>query len=89
MLEREINYYNEHLPEWLDRFAGRVILIKGNEMIGTFDTDQDALAEGARLFGRESFLVRRVQETQPIVDIPALSLGILRANPSFTSYRRV
>jgi len=85
MLEQEINYYNQQLSQWLDHFTGRFVLIKGSELIGTFDTQADALAEGARRFGLQSFLVRRVEPTQPNVSIPALSLGILRANPTYTT----
>lgn len=83
MLEEERAYYGENLQEWLTRHANRFVLVKGSNLIGTYDTNEDALREGARLFGREPFLVRRVQESQPTVTIPALALGLLRANPTY------
>ncbi len=80
MLEQERQFYDEHLQEWLQKYHNRFVLVKGRELIGTFDTNEEALTEGARRFGLDSFLVRRVEEKQPLVDIPALALGILSAN---------
>jgi hypothetical protein len=80
MLEQERDYYDAHLPEWLQRMPGRFVLIKGAELMGTFDTLDDALAEGARRFGLQPYLIRRVEEQPPQVSIPALALGLLDAS---------
>ena len=82
MLDREITYYEEHLAEWLTQYPGKIVVVKDQELIGVFDTFDDALAEGARRFGLNSFLVRRVEETQKEEYIPALTLGLLRADSS-------
>ena len=80
MLEQERAYYDAHLQEWLQRFADRFVLVKGQELIGTYDTQEGALSDGARRFGLSSFLIRRVEPTQPVFSAPALTLGILRAD---------
>ena len=80
MLEKEREYFKKQRDEWLSRHAGKFVLIKGEELIGVFDTQQEALTEGARRFGTASFLVRQVEESEQLVYIPALTLGILRAN---------
>lgn len=80
MLEEERQFYAENLANWLGQYPGKFVLVKGRELIGTFDTNEEALAEGARRFGLAPFLVRRVQERQEDISIPALTLGILRAN---------
>ncbi|MGI9168348.1 MAG: hypothetical protein ACR2G5_18525 [Pyrinomonadaceae bacterium] len=80
MLEKERQFYADRLAEWLSRFPGKFVVVKGQELLGVFDTVEEALAEGARRFALEPFLVRRVQPTQDEVNIPALSLGILIAN---------
>jgi hypothetical protein len=82
MLEQERQYYAEHLAEWLTSYPGKFVLVKGQELIGVFDTIEDALSEGARRFALEPFLVRRVEKNREDVSIPALTLGILRANTS-------
>ena len=79
MLEVERAFYEQMLPEWLKVYAGKVALVRGETLVGVFDDEADALNEGARQFGSESFLIRRIQEQQSEVSIPALTLGILRA----------
>ena len=71
MLEQERHFYDEHLEEWLSRYPGRFVLIRGTELIGTFDITEAALAEGARRFGLSSFLVRRVERDRPVIMVPA------------------
>lgn len=80
MLDEERQFYAENLASWLSQYPGKFVLVKGRELIGVFDTTEEPLAEGARRFGLEPFLIRRVQELQEEVSIPALTLGILRAN---------
>ena len=80
MLDTERQFYSDNLAKWLGQYPGKFVLVKDQELIGTFDTDEDALTEGARRFGLKPFLVRRVQERQEEVNVPALALGILRAD---------
>jgi len=79
MLEEEREFFAQSLPEWLTRFRDKVVLVKGKSLVDVFDTEEDALAEGARRFQVSSFLVRRVQESEEEIQVPALTLGILRA----------
>ena len=78
-LEKEINFFSNHLSEWLGQFANKYALIHDQNLIGTFGSDLEALQEGARLFGRESFLVRPIVAQQQLVSVPALILGVLNA----------
>jgi hypothetical protein len=76
-LQTERAYFDAKLPEWMTQYAGQWLLIKGEQLIGAFPTVDEALAEGARRFGRDAFLVRQVQATPTEVRVPALTLGIL------------
>lgn len=87
MLEQELKYFIENRTDWISRYPNKFVLIKGAELVGTFDTLDEALAEGARRFGLESFLARRVDQDEREVNIPALTLGILRANSSHPNQR--
>ena len=82
VLEEEVRYFKESVDEWLKRFPGKIALVKGSELIGVYDTEVEALSEGARRFRLQSFLVRRIAREQATVSIPALTLGILSANTS-------
>jgi hypothetical protein len=79
-LAEERAYYDEHLAEWLTRFPGRFVLVKGRELAGAYNTMDEALSDGARHFGLDSFLVRQVLPAQPEASAPALTLGILHAD---------
>ena len=79
VLELELEYYHTHLDELLEESPGKFALIKADKLIGAFDTNEEALSEGARRFGLESFLVRKITRVEEKVVIPALTLGLLGA----------
>ena len=81
-LERELKFFAENKAKWAGNYPGKFALVKEQELIGFFDQPESALAEGARLFGTESFLVRQVNAPEEPVYIPALTLGLLHANPA-------
>jgi len=80
MLEKEREIYNRNLEDWLNRYPGKYVAVVDQDVLGFFDTIDDALQAGAREVGLGSFLVRRVQEVEENVNIPALSLGIIYAD---------
>lgn len=85
MLEKEIKYFEANISEWLKEFPGKFVLIKDENLIGPFDNQKDALVEGARRFGNQSFLVRKVEESEDVIYIPALTLGILHADSTHSA----
>jgi len=80
MLEEETKYYNQHREEILSKFEWKYVLIKGSELIGTFNDAQEAYVEGLRRFGNVPFLIKQVLREERVQLIPALSLGIILAN---------
>ena len=81
LLEVEREFYAAHEADWASAHPGRFVVVKGEHLLGAFDSMEQALAAGAASFGADSFLVRKLGEKQEEVNIPALSLGLLRANP--------
>ena len=79
-LETERKFFAQNRDQWRAAHPGKFVLVKGDRLIGTFNRPEDAIAEGARLFGTESFLVRSVDQSEEELYIPALALGILNAN---------
>jgi len=82
MLDTEREYFDKHRDDLLRQYPGKFVVIKEEQLLGSYDTIQDALGAGARELGMVSFLVKRTDETPQDVSIPALTLGILRADPS-------
>jgi hypothetical protein len=46
---------------------GRYLLIKGTEIVGIWDTHEDASAEGYDRFGHQPFLVHQLREREPVL----------------------
>ena len=83
MLDVERQYFDQHREDLLRQYPGRFVVIKEQQVRGPFDTIQDALGAAASEFGLCSVLVRRTDDVPQEISIPALTLGILRANPPY------
>ena len=83
MLDKERQFYSEHRSEMISQHLGKFVVIRDDVLVGAFNTIEEALAEGARRFGLTSFLVRQVSSAkEKEINIPALTLGILRGDSS-------
>ncbi len=85
MLDVERQYFDSHQEELLRQFPGRFVVIKGEQVQGSFETIDDAFEAAARAFGLSPVLIRRTDHQPRDVWVPALDLGILRADPTFSS----
>jgi len=79
MLDREREFYAANVEEWEKSKRGLFVAIKDNDVIGTFNTQGEALTASVARFGMDSVLIRRVGDREATVSIPALTLGLLRA----------
>jgi hypothetical protein len=59
-LSAELETYARHKQELMGSASGKFVLIHGAQVVGTYDTEQDAIAEGYRQFGNVPFLVKQV-----------------------------
>jgi hypothetical protein len=59
----ELAAYHRKLPELLGD-AGRFVLIKGDEVIGVFDSYQDAVTSGYERFELDLFFVKQIRLPQ-------------------------
>jgi hypothetical protein len=60
ILEREMATYRAKLPELLEKDAGRYVLIHGDDVIGVWDTKDEALHEGLERWLFEPYLVKQI-----------------------------
>ncbi len=81
LFEEEIAFFDAHREQLLTEHRGKFALIKGAELIGTFDTDENAYAEGGERFGSQPFLIRRIEDHDPTAQFPALTFGLVRVHP--------
>jgi hypothetical protein len=79
-LETELKFLESHRSQLLEQYGGRILVIKGEEVTGAFETIEEALKDAAVKHGLSNVLIRRPSDPQVQVSIPALTLGILNAN---------
>lgn len=64
-LEKELETYKNKLSE-LRQYEGKFVLIHGDEVIDTFVSYEDAIKEGYKKYGLESFLVKQIQSIETV-----------------------
>jgi hypothetical protein len=79
-LEQELATFEAMKPDLLRNHAGKFVLIKGDRLIDTFDTSENAYSEGVQRFGQEPFLVKPVREIEEIYRNHALYSGLMNAH---------
>ena len=60
VLEKELATYHREMPT-LIAHAGKYVLIHEDQLAGIWETYQDALQEGYRIFQLKPFLVKQIQ----------------------------
>ena len=65
-LEQELHTYHEQKEHLLGQYKDRYVLIKGDEGVTDFASRGDALRETYKRFGREAFLVKKVEEVEQV-----------------------
>ena len=58
MLEQEFKYYIAHQDELVRKHNGKYLVIKGNEVIGSYDTKDDAYFESEKNNELGTFLIQ-------------------------------
>ena len=73
-LSREQAAYEAHLPRWLQEHGAAHVLIKGDEVVGFYQTRDEALEAGYAQFGIVPLFVKQVAASEPIHHIPNVLL---------------
>ena len=64
-LEQEVKTYNRLLPTLLPK-VGKFVLIKGDQLVDTFDSYQDAMKRGYSQFKLEPFMVKQIAPAERV-----------------------
>jgi len=81
-LENEIAFFEKNRDAWAEQHLMEVALVKDETLVDIFGSADEAMAEGARRFGRGPYLVRTILLIPQEVTIPALTMGLLNADLS-------
>lgn len=80
VLQKEIAFYNKNKKEYLKTHKDKFLLIKGEELFGAFDSQEEAYKVGVEKFGSEAFLIKKVADEEQSASIPALTVGVINAS---------
>jgi hypothetical protein len=63
MLEREQAYFEAHKDEIREKYAGKRVVIAGEEIKGVYDTDAEAYTATVKTMKPGSFMIKPVTRT--------------------------
>lgn len=61
MLEQEFEYYRANQADLVSKYRGKVVVIRGHEVVGVYDSELAALNEAGKAYEVGTFLVQRVE----------------------------
>ena len=64
LLKKDLEAYLKNKVELTTASEGKFVLIKGDAVIGVYDTQNDAIKVGTDKFGNTPFLVKKIQEIE-------------------------
>lgn len=73
-LEREQAVYEANQPRWVLEHEGKHVLIKGAEVVGFYESRDEALAAGYSRFGVCPLFVKQVRGSEAVHHIPNILL---------------
>ncbi|MEA2166414.1 MAG: hypothetical protein QOK37_4541 [Thermoanaerobaculia bacterium] len=76
MLQAELDAFERLRLSLLDCAPGKYALVKGSELVATFDSEAEAIREGYRRFGNEAFLVKHIVEADMPLNFTSFNLGL-------------
>lgn len=66
MLEKELKKYEDIKLDLVKKSNGKYVLIKGTDFTKIFESHNEAMNEGFKLFKSEPFLVKKIAEVEQI-----------------------
>jgi len=76
LLATELKTYAEKLETLLGTHEGKFVIIRGDQMLGTCDSQLDAIAGGYRQLGNVPFLVKQVVKVETPLNFVSNLLGV-------------
>lgn len=78
LLKKELKFFQRNKSRLVKNYLGQFVLIKDNDLIGAYTTEEEAYKAGIEKFGNIPFLIKQVLKEEPTYAIPALTVGLIR-----------
>jgi hypothetical protein len=63
MLDQEFKYFTEHKAELFAQYPGKFIAIVGNDIVGVYDSENEAFIETSKTHALGTFLIKQCDAT--------------------------
>jgi hypothetical protein len=80
ILNTEIQTYKQQRDNLLGTSEGKFVLIRGNQVVGIFDSKMDAIAAGYQQFGNVPFLVKQILRIEAPAVLSSLKAQVKNDN---------
>jgi hypothetical protein len=74
-LEQEVDTFERNRSALLGTARGKFALVKGGDVVDTFESQQDAIKRGYELYGNAPFLVKQVLEFDMPLNFTSFQIG--------------
>jgi len=77
VLKEELEAYERMRGELLEKYRGRVVAIKDGELVGVYDSEEEAFRDIVEKYGLVPALIKRVTEKEKPEEMPSYTYGLL------------
>ena len=76
-LKKELEVYERMREELLEKYRGKVVVIKDGKLVGVYDNEEEAFRDVVEKYGLVPVLIKRVTEKEKPEEIPSYTYGLL------------
>ena len=76
LLDAELQTYEKNRESLLGSAEGKFVLIKGDQIVGVYESKMDAINQGYRQLGHVPFLVKQVLKVETPLTFLSNRLGV-------------
>ncbi|OGC05351.1 hypothetical protein A2V82_15120 [candidate division KSB1 bacterium RBG_16_48_16] len=76
LLTRELKTYEDNFESLVGIYEGKFVVIHGDRVLGSFDSQSDAITWGYREIGNVPFLVKQVNKIEAPLSFVSNLLGV-------------
>ena len=76
-LREELEAYEKMKAELLEKYRGKVVVIKDGRLVGVYDSEEEAFKDVLEKYGFVPVLIKRVVEKEKPEEIPSYTYGLL------------
>jgi hypothetical protein len=78
MFQKELEFFKENQKDLVEKYSGKVLAIKGSDILGAYNTALDALKETTKEHELGSFMIQPCRPGTDAYTVTISSLGLIQ-----------